>query len=113
MKVTRILNAHCDANNLFKPSEETEQIKERQLQAAISKHSGLLVPRNILAQKRQRQGEFVASSLQGSVLSTWGKPLSNRGLVLAAIAQPWEDFKKLLMKEYCPDDEIQKLESEF
>ncbi|GKB47302.1 putative reverse transcriptase domain-containing protein [Tanacetum coccineum] len=31
----------------------------------------------------------------------------------AAIAQPWEDFKKLLMKEYCPDDEIQKLESEF
>ncbi|GJS63363.1 putative reverse transcriptase domain-containing protein [Tanacetum coccineum] len=28
-------------------------------------------------------------------------------------AQPWEDFKKLLMKEYCPDDEIQKLESEF
>ncbi|GKB35854.1 putative reverse transcriptase domain-containing protein [Tanacetum coccineum] len=30
-----------------------------------------------------------------------------------AIAQPWEHFKKLLMKEYCPDDEIQKLESEF
>ncbi|GJT90557.1 putative reverse transcriptase domain-containing protein [Tanacetum coccineum] len=29
------------------------------------------------------------------------------------IAQPWEDFKKLLMEEYCPDDEIQKLESEF
>ncbi|GJU69345.1 putative reverse transcriptase domain-containing protein [Tanacetum coccineum] len=31
----------------------------------------------------------------------------------AAIAQPWEDFKKLLMEEYCPNDEIQKLESEF
>ncbi|GJR64604.1 putative reverse transcriptase domain-containing protein [Tanacetum coccineum] len=30
-----------------------------------------------------------------------------------ASTQPWEDFKKLLMKEYCPDDEIQKLESEF
>ncbi|GJR55528.1 putative reverse transcriptase domain-containing protein [Tanacetum coccineum] len=30
-----------------------------------------------------------------------------------AIAQPWEDFKKLLMEEYCPDDEVQKLESEF
>ncbi|GJV66439.1 reverse transcriptase domain-containing protein [Tanacetum coccineum] len=30
-----------------------------------------------------------------------------------AIAQPWEDFKKLPMEEYCPDDEVQKLESEF
>ncbi|GKD54128.1 putative reverse transcriptase domain-containing protein, partial [Tanacetum coccineum] len=30
-----------------------------------------------------------------------------------AIAQPWEDFKKLLMEEYYPDDEIQKLEIEF
>ncbi|GKB07091.1 putative reverse transcriptase domain-containing protein, partial [Tanacetum coccineum] len=29
------------------------------------------------------------------------------------IAQPWEDFKKLLIKEYCPDDEIQKLETKF
>ncbi|GJS64440.1 putative reverse transcriptase domain-containing protein [Tanacetum coccineum] len=31
----------------------------------------------------------------------------------AAIAQSWDDFKKLLMEEYCPDDEVQKLESEF
>nr|GEW11311.1 hypothetical protein [Tanacetum cinerariifolium] len=31
----------------------------------------------------------------------------------AAIAQSWEDFKKLLMEEYCPDDEVEKLESKF
>nr|GEX61357.1 putative reverse transcriptase domain-containing protein [Tanacetum cinerariifolium] len=31
----------------------------------------------------------------------------------AAIAQSWKDFKKLLMEEYCPDDEVEKLESEF
>ncbi|GJT89812.1 putative reverse transcriptase domain-containing protein [Tanacetum coccineum] len=31
----------------------------------------------------------------------------------AAIAQPWKDFKKLLMEEYCLDVEIQKLESDF
>ncbi|GJT24462.1 putative reverse transcriptase domain-containing protein [Tanacetum coccineum] len=30
-----------------------------------------------------------------------------------ASTQPREDFKKLLMEEYCPDDEIQKLETEF
>ncbi|GJR13223.1 putative reverse transcriptase domain-containing protein [Tanacetum coccineum] len=34
-------------------------------------------------------------------------------LHMTAIAQPWEDFKKLMMEEYCPDDEIKKLESEF
>nr|GEU88000.1 hypothetical protein [Tanacetum cinerariifolium] len=42
---------------------------------AVSRHLGLLVPRNFTAQK--------------------------------------DDFKKLLMEEYCPDDEVQKLESEF
>ncbi|GJT32313.1 putative reverse transcriptase domain-containing protein [Tanacetum coccineum] len=38
--------------------------------------------------------------------------LQTRGRA-AAIAQPWEDFKKLLMEEYCLDDEIQKLKIEF
>ncbi|GJZ20830.1 reverse transcriptase domain-containing protein [Tanacetum coccineum] len=32
---------------------------------------------------------------------------------LIPFGYPWEDFKKLLMEEYCPDDEVQKLESEF
>ncbi|GKA06013.1 putative reverse transcriptase domain-containing protein [Tanacetum coccineum] len=31
----------------------------------------------------------------------------------ASIAQSWDDFKKLLMEEYCVDDEVQKLELEF
>ncbi|GJX44361.1 putative reverse transcriptase domain-containing protein, partial [Tanacetum coccineum] len=30
-----------------------------------------------------------------------------------AATQSWDDFKKLLMEEYCTDDEVQKLESEF
>ncbi|GJV24478.1 putative reverse transcriptase domain-containing protein [Tanacetum coccineum] len=45
-------------------------------------------------------------------LTWWNTLVQTRGWA-AAIAQPWEDFKKLLMKEYFPDDEIQKLESEF
>ncbi|GJR22499.1 putative reverse transcriptase domain-containing protein [Tanacetum coccineum] len=36
-----------------------------------------------------------------------------KGQVEFAYTQPWEDFKKLLMEEYCPDDEIQKLKTEF
>ncbi|GJU63539.1 putative reverse transcriptase domain-containing protein [Tanacetum coccineum] len=80
------------------------------LQAAISKHLGHLVPRNFLAQKSQVK--FAASMLQGRALTWWNTLVQTRGWA-TAIAQPWEDFKKLLMKECCPDDEIQKLESDF
>nr|GEV81626.1 hypothetical protein [Tanacetum cinerariifolium] len=49
-----------------------------------------------------------------SVGMDWMGTLPSIGMDrMADIAQPREDFKKLLMKEYYPDDEIQKLESEF
>ncbi|GKB87346.1 putative reverse transcriptase domain-containing protein [Tanacetum coccineum] len=60
----------------------------------------------------ESQVEFAASMLQGRALTWWNTLVQTRGRA-AAIAQPWEDFKKLLMEEYCPDDEVQKLESEF
>ncbi|GKF16539.1 hypothetical protein Tco_0061457 [Tanacetum coccineum] len=52
------------------------------------------------------QVEFASCMLQGRAL-TWRNTLvQTRGRTIA-IAQPWEDFKKMLMDEYCPDDEIQ------
>ncbi|GJW65834.1 putative reverse transcriptase domain-containing protein [Tanacetum coccineum] len=60
----------------------------------------------------ESQVEFAASMLQGCALTWWNTLVQTQGRA-AAIAHPWEDFKKLLIKEYCPDDEIQKLESEF
>ncbi|GJR21787.1 putative reverse transcriptase domain-containing protein [Tanacetum coccineum] len=60
----------------------------------------------------ESQVEFAASMLQGRALTWWNTLVQTRGRT-ATIAQPWEDFKKLRMKEYCPNDEIQKLESEF
>nr|GEX47605.1 putative reverse transcriptase domain-containing protein [Tanacetum cinerariifolium] len=91
------------ANNTNPPNEtadeETEQIKERPYQPAVSRHSGILVPRNFSAQKNQV--EFAASMLQGHTIIVRTEGWAD------AIAQPWEDFKKLMMKEYCLDDEIQ------
>ncbi|GJW04423.1 putative reverse transcriptase domain-containing protein [Tanacetum coccineum] len=60
----------------------------------------------------ERQVEFAASILQGRALTWWNTLVQTRGRA-AAIAQSWDDFKKLLMEEYCPDDEVQKLELEF
>nr|GEW11337.1 hypothetical protein [Tanacetum cinerariifolium] len=60
----------------------------------------------------ESQVEFTSSMLQGRALTWWNTLVQTRGRA-AAIAHSWEDFKKLLMEEYCPDDEVEKLESEF
>nr|GFA60976.1 hypothetical protein [Tanacetum cinerariifolium] len=60
----------------------------------------------------ESQVEFASSMLQGHALTWWNTLVQTRGRA-AAIAQSWEGFKKLLMEEYCPDDEVEKLESEF
>ncbi|GKD43670.1 putative reverse transcriptase domain-containing protein [Tanacetum coccineum] len=60
----------------------------------------------------ESQVEFAASILQGRALTWWNTLVQTRGRA-TAIAQSWDDFKKLLMEGYCPDDEVQKLESEF
>nr|GEX55608.1 hypothetical protein [Tanacetum cinerariifolium] len=60
----------------------------------------------------ENQVEFASSRLQGRALTWWNTLVQTRGRAVA-IAQSWEDFKKLLMEEYCPDDEVEKLESEF
>nr|GEV62925.1 putative reverse transcriptase domain-containing protein [Tanacetum cinerariifolium] len=52
----------------------------------------------------ESQVEFESSILQGRALTCWNTLVQTRGRA-AAIAQSWEDFKKLLMEEYCPDDE--------
>ncbi|GJR85477.1 putative reverse transcriptase domain-containing protein [Tanacetum coccineum] len=58
------------------------------------------------------QVEFTSSMLQGRALTWWNTLFQTRGRA-ATIAQPWDDFKKLVIEEYCPDVEVQKLESEF
>ncbi|GKB79500.1 putative reverse transcriptase domain-containing protein [Tanacetum coccineum] len=60
----------------------------------------------------ESQVESASSMLQGRALTWWNTLVQTRGRA-AAIAQPWEDFKKPLMEEYYPNDEIQNLETKF
>ncbi|GJV94018.1 putative reverse transcriptase domain-containing protein [Tanacetum coccineum] len=72
------------------------------------------------------QGSLVAKEFfgtEGAVgLLTWFESIESMLHITKCLAesqvefastQTWEDFKKLLMEEYCPDGEIQKLEIEF
>nr|GEV34485.1 reverse transcriptase domain-containing protein [Tanacetum cinerariifolium] len=53
------------------------------------------------------QVKFASCMLQGHALTWWNTLVQTRGRA-TVIAQPFEDFKKLLMKKYYPNDEIQK-----
>ncbi|GKD70931.1 hypothetical protein Tco_1325021 [Tanacetum coccineum] len=118
------------ANNTNPPNETTNEVA-RQLNTALPNLLTQLV--QALGGNRANQREvaqscsiktFMASgakeffSTEGAVgLLTWFKSIES---VLHITKCPAEsqvefasNFKKLLMEEYCPDDEIQKLESKF
>nr|GEU56774.1 hypothetical protein [Tanacetum cinerariifolium] len=60
----------------------------------------------------ESQVKFAASMLQGRALTLWNTLIQTRGRA-AVIAQPWDDFKKLLMEEYYPDDEFRSWNQNF
>ncbi|GJY82756.1 reverse transcriptase domain-containing protein [Tanacetum coccineum] len=62
---------------------------------ALLRHSNLAIPR----------------SMMGKVI-WWNTQCQTRGRV-AAMAISWNDFKALMVEEFCPSNEMEKLENEF
>ncbi|KAI3774330.1 hypothetical protein L1987_48881 [Smallanthus sonchifolius] len=58
------------------------------------------------------QVKFAAGTLEGPALTWWNAQVQMLGLAMAN-GLPWEEFKSMMKEEYCPRDEIQKLEGEF
>ncbi|KAI3796915.1 hypothetical protein L1987_39602 [Smallanthus sonchifolius] len=58
------------------------------------------------------QVKFAAGTLEGPALTWWNAQVQMLGLAMAN-GLPWEEFKAMMKEEYCPRDEIQKLEGEF
>ncbi|KAM0015230.1 putative transcription factor interactor and regulator CCHC(Zn) family [Helianthus debilis subsp. tardiflorus] len=56
--------------------------------------------------------KFVAGTLEDGALTWWNAQVQLLGIE-AANATTWDDFKELMREEYCPRDEIQKLENEY
>ena len=56
--------------------------------------------------------KYATSSLINKALTWWNTQIQARGRP-AALNMPWEEFKVLLVKEFCPNNELQKLENEF
>ncbi|GKB98920.1 reverse transcriptase domain-containing protein [Tanacetum coccineum] len=56
--------------------------------------------------------KYAASSFVNKALTWWNTQVQARGRE-AAIGMPWTDFKALLVEEFCPRNEMEKLETEF
>ncbi|GJR74529.1 putative reverse transcriptase domain-containing protein [Tanacetum coccineum] len=55
---------------------------------------------------------YVASSLVNKALTWWNTQVQARGREVAN-AMSWNDFKALLVEEFCPSNEMERLENEF
>ncbi|GKB83081.1 putative reverse transcriptase domain-containing protein [Tanacetum coccineum] len=56
--------------------------------------------------------KFAASSFMNKALTWWNTQVQARGRE-AAIGMSWADFKALLVEEFCPSNEMEKLENKF
>nr|GFA43875.1 reverse transcriptase domain-containing protein [Tanacetum cinerariifolium]GFA44261.1 reverse transcriptase domain-containing protein [Tanacetum cinerariifolium] len=56
--------------------------------------------------------KYTASSFIDKALTWWNTQVQTRGRE-AVVGMIWEDFKVLIRKELCPNNEMQKLETEF
>ncbi|GJY49653.1 reverse transcriptase domain-containing protein [Tanacetum coccineum] len=54
----------------------------------------------------------ITGSFIGKALTWWNTQVQTRGRK-AAVGMTWEDFKDLMRKEFCPNNVMQKLETEF
>ncbi|GKE78272.1 reverse transcriptase domain-containing protein, partial [Tanacetum coccineum] len=56
--------------------------------------------------------KYASFTLQDAALTWWNNHLKSAGID-TTYAMPWEHFKEMVLRKYCPRNEVQKLESEF
>ncbi|GKA86546.1 reverse transcriptase domain-containing protein, partial [Tanacetum coccineum] len=56
--------------------------------------------------------KYTGGSFIDKALTWWNTHVQTRGWE-AIVGMTWEDFKSLMREEFCPNNEIQKLETEF
>ncbi|GJW23849.1 putative reverse transcriptase domain-containing protein [Tanacetum coccineum] len=60
----------------------------------------------------EREVKYAASSFVNKALTWWSTQIQARGRE-AAIGMTWNDFKARLVEEFCPSNEMERLENEF
>nr|GEU89541.1 hypothetical protein [Tanacetum cinerariifolium] len=55
--------------------------------------------------------KFAAATLQGRALMWWNSQVATLGLEVAN-GKSWGDMKKMMLEEFCPDEEVQRMEDD-
>ncbi|GJS27226.1 putative reverse transcriptase domain-containing protein [Tanacetum coccineum] len=61
---------------------------------------------------KNQKVKYAANSFVNKALTWWNTQIQERGRE-AAIGMTWNDFKALLVEEFCPNNEMERLENEF
>ncbi|GJT34511.1 putative reverse transcriptase domain-containing protein [Tanacetum coccineum] len=61
---------------------------------------------------KRNKVKFVAATLQGRALTWWNSQVATLGLEVAN-AKSWNDMKIMMREEFCPPEEIQRMEVEL
>ncbi|GKC49820.1 putative reverse transcriptase domain-containing protein, partial [Tanacetum coccineum] len=56
--------------------------------------------------------KFAAATLQGRALTWWNTQVATLGLA-EANGKSWDDMKKMMLEEFCPGEEISRMEDEL
>nr|GEV86101.1 putative reverse transcriptase domain-containing protein [Tanacetum cinerariifolium] len=121
-----------EKERLKKKLKVSQQEKEQMEQAFrhvvdwIRKHFGVEIPPcmdngdfeksemvfSISEWTERNKVKFDAATLQGRAQTWWNSQVATLGLVVAN-GKSWGHMKKMMMEEFCPDEEVQRLEDEL
>ncbi|GJX10142.1 putative reverse transcriptase domain-containing protein [Tanacetum coccineum] len=61
---------------------------------------------------KRNKVKFAAATLQGRALTWWNTQVATLGLA-EANGKSWDDMKKMMLEEFCPEEEISRMEDEL
>nr|GEU52717.1 hypothetical protein [Tanacetum cinerariifolium] len=60
----------------------------------------------------RNKGKFSAATLQCRALTWWNTQVATLGLAVAN-ERSWDDLKRMMLEEFCPEEEISRMKDEF
>ncbi|GKC96799.1 putative reverse transcriptase domain-containing protein [Tanacetum coccineum] len=100
---------------MIKESVDAAIVVERERKAKVGNDasgSGPVRSQNTAPAVQGKKVRFVAATLEGPALTWWNSKVATLGLENVN-QMPWTEMKQLMTAEFCPIEEIQRLENEM
>nr|GEY99764.1 putative reverse transcriptase domain-containing protein [Tanacetum cinerariifolium] len=104
--ITQRVNAALEAERASQANAGGKEATQMKQEAKIGHPQFVNVLSQVLLNETPLSSmvKFVAATLQGRALTWWNSQVATLGLNLA-IGKSWGDLKKMMLEEFCPDEE--------